>query len=86
MTAVILAVMKTAISIPDEVFQAADRLARRLGISRSELYATAVAAFVARHDEGAVTRTLDEVYAKTGSRLEPRMKAAQARVAGRDDW
>ena len=41
--------MKTAISIPDETFEAAETLAGRLGLSRSELYATAVAEYLARH-------------------------------------
>ena len=41
--------MKTAISIPDPVFEAADQLAARIGMSRSELYATAVAEFMDRH-------------------------------------
>ena len=41
--------MKTAISIPDEVFEAADRTAKKLGVSRSELYATAVHEFIERN-------------------------------------
>jgi metal-responsive CopG/Arc/MetJ family transcriptional regulator len=53
--------MKTAISLPNDVFESADELAQRLGISRSELYATAVAEYLAelsskvveRHDQAA---------------------------------
>ena len=56
--------MKTAISIPDDLFDAADRLARRLDISRSELYQRAVSAFVAAHDQEAVTETLNQVHTK----------------------
>ncbi len=40
--------MKTAISIPDEIFDSADALAEEMGVSRSQLYATAVAEFVAK--------------------------------------
>ncbi len=53
--------MKTAVSIPDDVFNDAERLAARFQTSRSELYARALAEFIARHDEESVTRALDEV-------------------------
>jgi hypothetical protein len=54
--------MKTAISISDEEFEAAEKLAKRLGMSRSELYRAAVADFVARHAEDRVTEKLNELY------------------------
>ena len=54
--------MKTAISLPDPVFRSADRLASRLGISRSELYCRAIKDLLARHDESAVTEQLDAIY------------------------
>lgn len=53
--------MKTAVSIPDELFAKADDLARRTGKSRSELYREALADYVARREPGAVTRALDEL-------------------------
>ncbi|NBO93994.1 MAG: hypothetical protein EBV06_17060 [Planctomycetia bacterium] len=53
--------MKTAISIPDDLFNDAERLVARFKTSRSELYSRAIAEFVARHDDEAVTRALDEV-------------------------
>lgn len=53
--------MKTAISIPDHVFNDAERLVARFKTSRSELYSRAIAEFIARHDDDAVTRALDEV-------------------------
>ena len=59
--------MKTAISIRDEVFEAAEHTARDLGMSRSELYATAVKEFVARHRSQRVTERLDAVYADSDS-------------------
>jgi len=55
--------MKTAISIPDDVFADAERLARRLGHSRSQLYSRALREFVARHEPDRVTAALDEVFA-----------------------
>ncbi|HEU4588736.1 MAG TPA: hypothetical protein VFS11_08820 [Gemmatimonadales bacterium] len=78
--------MKTAISIPDEVFASADALAERLGVSRSELYATAVAEFVAKHQDRDVTARLDALYATQPSRLEPRARRAQARSVRAAEW
>jgi hypothetical protein len=54
--------MKTAISVPDPVFRSAERLASRLGISRSELYSKAVAELVDKHRQDLVTSRLNEVY------------------------
>jgi Arc/MetJ-type ribon-helix-helix transcriptional regulator len=53
--------MKTAVSIPDDLFRQADELARRLGKSRSEVYREALADYVSRREAGAVTRALDEI-------------------------
>jgi metal-responsive CopG/Arc/MetJ family transcriptional regulator len=55
--------MKTAISLPDKLFQEADEFANRAGLSRSELYATAVAEYLARRNDAVVTARLDAVYA-----------------------
>ena len=41
--------MKTAVSVPDEVFQRAERLAKRMKVSRSELYSRALREYLARH-------------------------------------
>jgi predicted transcriptional regulator len=78
--------MKTAISIPDGVFKAAERLARRLKITRSELYATALAAFLERHAEAEVTNVLNEVYAKQPSEIDPVLSALQSATLSREDW
>jgi len=53
--------MKTAVSIPDDLFRKADELASRMGKSRSEVYRDALADYVSRRDPGAVTRALDEI-------------------------
>jgi predicted transcriptional regulator len=78
--------MKTAISIPDEVFTAADRLAGRLGVSRSHLYATAVAEYVARHRASRVTERLDAVYRAEPSGVEGEVRRAQRRAVRRAPW
>ena len=69
--------MKTAISIPDDVFEAGERTAAALGLSRSALYAKAVGEFVDRHDSGRVTALLDAVYAEHDSALDPQVAAMQ---------
>ena len=71
--------VKTAISIPDDVFARADALARRLSISRSELYATAVAEYVAKHKDEDVTARLNEVYGELPGRVDPALRRLQAR-------
>lgn len=80
--------MKTAISIPDEVFEAAEQVATSLGVSRSELYATAVREFVERRRRENVTSKLDEVYAddESSSELDPGLGALQAHSIGKEDW
>jgi predicted transcriptional regulator len=78
--------MKTAISIPDDIFASADQLADQLGVSRSALYATAVAEFVAKHQATDVTARLDQVYATQPTRSEPALRRTQARAARRAEW
>ena len=73
--------MKTAISIPDPLFERADALARRLRVSRSELYARAVAIFVAENDEASDRAALDALYAVEPSTLPEGAEASQARIA-----
>lgn len=78
--------MKTAISIPDEVFEAADRAAKKLGVSRSELYATAVHEYVKRHRTKDITAKLNEVYASNGSSIDPNLQKLQLRTLNKEDW
>ena len=79
--------MKTAISIPDDVFEGAERTASALGLSRSELYATAVREFVERYRSADVTERLDRIYGEDDSlsRLDERLQTLQTYSLGRDD-
>ncbi|HSN74296.1 MAG TPA: ribbon-helix-helix protein, CopG family [Anaerolineae bacterium] len=80
--------MVTTIEIPDPVFDAVERLARRLGVSRDELIAQAVAAFVQAHDER-VTAQLNQVYAVEDSALDEVLSQLQAlsmRHSISDSW
>ena len=78
--------MKTAISIPDDLFDSADALAEKMGVSRSRLYATAVAEFLAKHREADVTARLNEVYAEEPSGIGMPLRVAQARTVGSTEW
>jgi metal-responsive CopG/Arc/MetJ family transcriptional regulator len=78
--------MKVALSIPDELFESAESLGKRLGVSRSRLYATALADYVAKHQGRKVTARLDAVYATEESRLDRSLRRAQARSLPRDSW
>jgi len=79
--------MKTAISLPDELFEAAERVAKRLGLSRSELYQRALAKFIASQNSAAVTAELDQVYStEEKSHLDPVLDKLQRASIAREDW
>jgi hypothetical protein len=78
--------MKIAISVPDKVFQAGERLAREKGISRSELYANALSEYLGVHGAAAITARLDTLYAKVDSRLDPALALAQQRLLADEAW
>lgn len=78
--------MKTAISIPAEVFKAAEKSARRLGISRSKLYSQAVEEWLERHNREAITSNLNSVYAREAGELDPGLRAAARRTVKRNEW
>ena len=78
--------MKTAISLPDDLFEAADAFAKELGVSRSKLYATAVAEYLDRRRDAHITALLDEVYREQPSGLAPELRLAQGRSLAADEW
>ena len=78
--------MKTAISIPEPVFRSAETLARRLKMSRSQLYTKAVAEFVARHRRSQLTNKLDEVYSDVDSGLDEVSRELQRRSLPDEEW
>ena len=78
--------MKTAVSIPDEVFAKAERLARRAGRSRSEVFSAALAEYVARHAPDEVTDAMDRVCADVGDRKDAFVTAASRRVLKNSEW
>jgi hypothetical protein len=78
--------MKVALSIPDDLFESAEALGKRLGLTRSRLYATALADYVARHRGRKTTERLDAVYGTERSRLDPAITRAQRRSIEPDRW
>ena len=79
--------MKTAISIPDPVFDEAENLAEELGMSRSALYSDAVRDYVKAHSPARVTEALNRVYGSAPARLDEALAAMQAAsIAGTGEW
>lgn len=78
--------MKTAISVPDEVFEAADRTAKKLGVSRSELYSTAVYEYIERHKIEGVTSRLNNLYTSQDSKLDGYLGQMQGQSLKKEDW
>ena len=79
--------MKTAISIPDNLFKAADKVARRMGISRSELYQRAIERYLQQQSGDVIREALDVVYSKASNRdLDPLIKAAGEHVLKDENW
>jgi predicted transcriptional regulator len=80
--------MKTAISIPDALFEAGEQIARRLGVSRSELYQRALRAYLREHRGDGVTEALNELYSDRGetARVDPVLEAIQRASIASEDW
>ncbi len=78
--------MKTAVSIPDELFHRADELAGRLGKSRSEIYREALADYVARREPGAITEALDEIADQIDADEIGFVSEAARQTLGRTEW
>ena len=78
--------MKIALSIPDEIFESGETLGKRLGVSRSRLYATALAEFVAKHRGRKITARLNTVYRSEDSRLPRALRRLQSRSIARESW
>jgi metal-responsive CopG/Arc/MetJ family transcriptional regulator len=80
--------VKTAISIPDAIFEEAERLAKNRGWSRSELYTNAVSAYVNSERFLGVREKLNTVYAQNAddSAIDSRLAQAQARSMSKEKW
>jgi predicted transcriptional regulator len=77
--------MKTAISIPDRIFQDAERLAEKLQKSRSQMYSEAIAEYVARHEPD-LTAQINAVCDEVDTRPDPFLAEAARRILQRTEW
>lgn len=78
--------MKTAISLPDDLFADAERIARRLKKPRSRVYSEAIREYVARHDPDLIARKLDEVVGELRGADDAFVVAAGRKILERTDW
>lgn len=78
--------MKTAVSVPDEVFRAAERHARRTRKSRSQLYAEALSEYLAHHGPDEVTDAMNSVVDRLKEPTDQFVSAAARRVLERSEW
>ena len=78
--------MKTAVSIPDDLFIGAERLARRTKKSRSRLFSDALREYLARHSADEVTEAMNRVCGELGDTKDPFVSSAARRVLERSEW
>lgn len=78
--------MKTAISLPDSVFEEAEGLAQHLGLSRSELYTKALKAYLKKYNRNQILHKLNQVYSQESSELDPGLAKMQFMSLPREDW
>lgn len=78
--------MKTAISIPDSIYKAADKLALHLGMTRSALYTKAIKKLLLEYRDDRITEKLNEIYEKETSKLDPAFKIMQLISLKEDKW
>lgn len=80
--------MKTAISLPDPMFENVDRLARQLGVSRSELFRRAMERYLRSYEADETTAALDRVYGdpEVDGRMDPSLEHLQAASIPEESW
>jgi metal-responsive CopG/Arc/MetJ family transcriptional regulator len=78
--------MKTAISIPDDLFEGAERLARRTKKSRSRLFRDALKEYLARHTPDQVTEAMNKALDEIGEAEDPFVSTAAQRILEQTEW
>lgn len=78
--------MKTAISIPDPLFERAESFARSRRLSRSQVFSDALREYLDRHDPDSVTRAMDRVCEETDTGLAPELREAARRALEQGEW
>ena len=78
--------MKTAVSMPDDLFHKAEAVAKNLQVSRSEFYARAISEFLKAQQGSAITERLNEVYLHSPAKIDPGLHRAQLKSIKRNAW
>ena len=78
--------MKIAISVPDDIFEAGEHLAQQLGLSRSQLYADALSAYLSARGAAAVTAKLNDIYSTESSKVDPAFASSQLKRLANKAW
>jgi len=78
--------MKTAISLPDSVFEEAESLAQQLGVSRSELYTKALETYLQKYNRERIKSRLNEVYSQESSQLDSALAKMQFLSLPSENW
>ncbi len=78
--------VKTAISLPDDLFRRAEAMAHKLKMSRSQLYAKAIVEFIERRQAARITQRLNEIYSAEPAKIDPAVAAAQSKSIERESW
>jgi metal-responsive CopG/Arc/MetJ family transcriptional regulator len=78
--------LKTAISLPESLFRQAEAAARKLKMSRSQLYGTALAEFLERRRTDKITERLNEIYSETPAKVDPSLHSAHLKSLRSESW
>lgn len=78
--------MKTAVSIPDDVFEKVERFARRAKRSRSEVFSAALREYIARHAPDEVTEAINRAVDEIGEETDEFVAAASRRILEKTEW
>jgi len=78
--------MKVAVSVPDNIFEAAERLAKQRSVPRSQIFSEALAAYIESHGSEAVTSKLNEVYGEQAIVVDPGLAQAQLDSISHEAW
>ena len=78
--------MKTAISLPDSIFEEAESLAKQLGVSRSELYTNALKGYLKTYNRDLILSKLNQIYSEESSKLDPVLERIQFMSLLSEDW
>ena len=78
--------MKTAISVPDDIFQLSERLAKKLKISRSAVFAMGVRRLGEELSEENIIARINAVCEKIDTSLDPGLRAYQSRRFRKSEW